>query len=219
MKFFGLNKKQKICFLLMIFLVWLLYFLDKTGIIDKNYLGLIPGNTKRIYNIFSFIFVHKDLNHLISNFLGMISLLAGIIYYYPRNFEKILLVGIILSGLGVYFFGRPGIHLGSSIIIYLLFSFFLFKGIFTWNRKDIALALLVIFIFNGILTGLFPYSESISWEGHLSAFISGIILSIVFKTEKVITDNPETNLEPEEYKKEELKISYKNDIYKKQISE
>ena len=44
-----------------------------------------------------------------------------------------------------------------------------------------ALSFSVIFLYGGFIWYIFPTDPNISWEGHLSGFILGIILALLFK--------------------------------------
>ena len=60
-------------------------------------------------------------------------------------------------------------------------SFLFFSGILIKNSQLIAFALLVIFIYGGLFWGLFPINKNVSWEGHLTGFIAGILVSFIFR--------------------------------------
>lgn len=44
-----------------------------------------------------------------------------------------------------------------------------------------ALSGLVIFLYGYFVWGLFPIQRTISWEGHISGFISGLILALFYR--------------------------------------
>ena len=60
-------------------------------------------------------------------------------------------------------------------------SFLFFSGILRKNSQLSAVALLVIFIYGGLFWGLFPIHKNVSWEGHLTGFIAGILVSFIFR--------------------------------------
>jgi len=95
---------------------------------------------------------------------------------------KVLLFGILFSGLITWVIGRPSYHIGASGIIYLLASFIFFKGIFTKHYRLVALSLVVVFIYGSLLWYIFPMENGISWEGHLGGFLSGLDISIKMET-------------------------------------
>ena len=50
-----------------------------------------------------------------------------------------------------------------------------------------ALSLIVVFIYGGTIWYIFPTDPKISWEGHLSGFIVGILLALLFKKNTLLT--------------------------------
>jgi hypothetical protein len=94
-----------------------------------------------------------------------------------------LLFGILISGAFTWLFGRPDYHLGASGLIYAIFSFIFFKGIFTRYFRLVALSLAVILSYGGMMWYVFPgIDNEISWEGHLGGFIGGLLLAMLYKT-------------------------------------
>jgi hypothetical protein len=69
-------------------------------------------------------------------------------------------------------------------MVYFLASFILFKGLQVKYYRLVALSLLVILLYGGMVWYMFPgVKENMSWEGHLSGFSVGLLLSFVFKVE------------------------------------
>jgi zinc transporter ZupT len=61
-------------------------------------------------------------------------------------------------------------------------SFLLFKGLLSKHFRLIALSLVVVFLYGGMIWYIFPVKEKMSWEGHLSGFVVGILFSLIFKS-------------------------------------
>ena len=57
---------------------------------------------------------------------------------------------------------------------------------------------LVVFLYGGLIWGIFPFDLRISWESHLSGFILGIILAFIYRHE-----NRYPEFEPEWMNEEE----------------
>ena len=87
---------------------------------------------------------------------------------------------------------QPAI-LAPTIII----SFIFFKGIISKNFNLMALSLIVVFIYGSTIWYIFPIKENMSWEGHLSGFLVGILLAFIFK--KNIPPNKTYNWQNENY--------------------
>ena len=82
--------------------------------------------------------------------------------------------------------GRNSTHVGASGLVYALASFHFFSGIIKKVPRQRAFALLVAFLYGGFIWAFFPtlyMGTSISWEGHLSGALTGIILAFYLKRE------------------------------------
>lgn len=200
--------KQRLFVSLFFLLILILFHAIKelTNISFLN-LGILPLKFDQGYSILTHVFVHKDWAHLLSNLSTLTVFLVFISYYFPQSFPKIFLGGLLLTGFGIFLFGREGVHIGASGLVYNFGAFIFFSGIIRWEPGAIALSLLITFLYSGIIYGLFPVDSSVSWEGHLSGAVSGIILAILLRSsDKKVKYDWEN--EPDEEK--ELKISYKD---------
>ncbi len=64
----------------------------------------------------------------------------------------------------------------------MLTAFLFFKGVFSKQYQLTALAFVVVFLYGSLVWYAFPGGDPrISWEGHLSGFLVGFALSLLFK--------------------------------------
>lgn len=161
--------------------LWLIKLIEIIFDFKLTWLGIFPGKAEGLLGIITSIFIHGDLNHLISNTLPLFLLSLFLIYFYETSWTKIFFFIYIFGGILVWIFARPSYHIGASGIIYGLCSFYFFNGITRRDRKSLTLALLVLFLYNGLILGLFPVKEEISWEGHLFGALAGLIASFLFR--------------------------------------
>lgn len=201
--------KEIITSLTIIFLIIVSFILCEIGLINKYQFGLKPLNFSSFYGIFTSIFIHSNLSHLASNIVSLTLFLLVIALLYKENYFKILIFGYILTGLTMFIFAREANHIGVSGLIYFLFSFLLFNGLIRWYKPNIAISLILIFVYNSLFYGLLPVDEKISWDGHLSGFVIGIIAAFIFKSDK---SKPKYDWEdePVDYDINDIRINYKN---------
>lgn len=126
-------------------------------------------------------FIHKDFNHLMNNSYPIIILGSMLFAFYKDIAYKILIWSFFASGLFLWAIGRPGFHIGASGIIYALASFLFFSGIIRKSPSLSAISMLIIFLYGSMIWGVLPTTDPISWEGHLSGFFSGLLISLFYK--------------------------------------
>ena len=96
-----------------------------------------------------------------------------------------------------------------------LASFIFFSGLISKNKNLAALSLIVIFVYGSLFWGLFPIQLEMSWEGHLSGFLSGLIFAWSYRDELPVRKKYQWEIDEEiEEKAQEnsIKINYE---YKK----
>jgi membrane associated rhomboid family serine protease len=81
-------------------------------------------------------------------------------------------------GIAVWVLGRSAMHLGASGLVYGLVSYILVAGLLRRDRRAIAAALLVCFLYGALVWGLLPLESGVSWETHLAAAVIGVAMAI-----------------------------------------
>lgn len=173
-----------------VLLLWFVYWLEIRYDYDFVENGILPRTFSGLQGVIFSPFIHSDMEHLYSNSIPLLILLAALQFFYAKQSLLVVTLGIIFSGLVTWFIGRDSYHIGASGLIYVLVSFIFFKGILTKYYRLVALSLVVIMFYGGMIWYVFPkVDETISWEGHLAGMVTGFILAIFLKIpdyEKVI---------------------------------
>lgn len=194
---FKFNRKVLIIPILAVVLIWVVYYIEIKFGFNFNKYGIYPKTIKGLRGIVLSPFIHSDTKHLFSNSIPLAVLLSGLYYFYQKIATKVLLFGLILTGILTWSFARPSYHIGASGIIYLLVSFIFFSGVFRKYYRLVALSLIVVFLYGSMVWYIFPVEAKISWEGHLSGFLVGFLFAFIFRkmgpqTEKFkFTENKE----------------------------
>lgn len=145
--------------------------------------GVYPRKLENLWGIFTIIFVHSDWNHLANNVFSFLILGSALYFFYKQIATKILLISYVISGLILWFIGRESWHIGASGLIYSLAFFLFFSGIIRKYIPLIAISFIVAFLYGSLVWHIFPWQlkDPISWEGHLSGGIIGLVLSIIYR--------------------------------------
>ena len=183
--------------LLFLFLIVFVFWVETRFDLNFNYLGILPREFIGLRGILLGPLIHSDVNHLFNNSIPLFVLGMALFYFYPHIRWKVMIWGLILTGIFTWIIGRPAMHIGASGVIYMLTAFLLFKGIFSKQYQLTALSFAVVFLYGSFLWYIFPIDPKISWEGHLSGLVVGFLFSFIFRTDHL--ENRKYAWEHEDY--------------------
>jgi membrane associated rhomboid family serine protease len=166
---------------LFILLIIIIKSFEEISGISLSRLGIYPKSFAGLWKIFTFPLIHKNFEHLISNSFPILILGTAIIYFYKTAAPRVLIISYIFPGLFLWFFGRPAYHIGASGMVYAFATFLFFSGLLRKDKRSIALALIVTFLYGSLVWGVLPFDPRISWEGHLLGAIVGIVIAFRYK--------------------------------------
>ena len=195
---------------LFVLFIWVVYWIEVRFGFNLNFLGVFPRKVAGLPGIFFSPFIHSGISHLYHNSIPLLVLTASTFYFYRSIAWKVIVYGILLSGLLTWIIGRPSYHIGASGLIYVLVSFIFFKGVFTGYYRLVALSLLMVFLYGSMIWYTLPVDESISWEGHLAGFVTGFVFALIFKKNLA---------KPQKYKWEEEDYNEAEDEFMKHFDE
>ncbi|VFB14273.1 putative transmembrane protein [Bacteroides heparinolyticus] len=207
-------RKMALAAVIPMFLLFILYTLKvlETGMDwDFTRLGVYPMEKRGVFGIFAHPLVHSGFKHLLANTMPLFFLTWCLFYFYRHIAPYIFFSIWIGCGMLTFLIGKPGWHIGASGIIYGLAFFLFFSGILRRHVPLIAIALLVTFLYGGLVWNMFPQfvQTNISWEGHISGAIAGTLSAIGFirhgpQRPEPLVDEEE---EEEEIKEEEITMN------------
>jgi len=162
-------------------LLWLIKLTELVFGLSLSSLGIFPGRPDTLPGIALAPLLHGSFSHLFSNTAPILVLGTLLIYGYPRAARVVLPAVYLGSGLAVWLLARPGWHLGASGLIFGMMFFLFTVGILRWDRRAIALALVVFLLYGGMIWGIFPTAPDISFEYHLFGALIGVLLGFLLK--------------------------------------
>ncbi|MEZ4853499.1 rhomboid family intramembrane serine protease [Flavobacterium sp.] len=189
--------------LFFVLLLWLVFWYEMKFNVNLHHFGIYPREWFGLKGILFSPFLHGSLKHLANNSLALLVLLPALQFFYKKQTTLVLVFGILFSGLGTWLLGRPSYHIGASGLIYVLVSFIFFKGIFTRYYRLMAVSMFVVLFYGGSVWYMFPnVDNSVSWEGHLAGFVTGLAMALLIKTPQfgkpLIYDWEHPNFNPKE---------------------
>lgn len=184
-----MNPEQKIILksffppLLFTSVLWMVKIIEISVPVNLETYGVLPRHIEGLIGIITSPLVHADFEHLISNSIPLLVLGAGLIYFYKELYLKVFFLVYLLTGFWLWIIGRESYHIGASGVLYGLTSFLFLSGILRKHTGLMALSMLVVFLYGGLVWGIFPLFKIISWEAHLCGSLAGILLAFVYRKE------------------------------------
>ena len=154
--------------LLIVALMWVVKIVEVSCGINLSRWGVTPHSLHGLVGIFTLPFLHANWEHLLSNSVP-------------------ILVLDFASGLITWCIGNPdSTHIGASALVYGLNLFLITSGFIRGNRLLIVVSLIMVFLYGSFIWGMIPslaIPQNISWEGHLSGAIIGVLLAVFLRKE------------------------------------
>jgi membrane associated rhomboid family serine protease len=188
--------------------LWVVHLLSLLFNEDLSKLGLLPRNLVGLLGIFTSPLIHADFSHLISNTIPLIILGWIIFSFYPKVSYILFLFIYFVTGMLVWIFARQVFHIGASGVVYGFVSFLFFSGIFRRDNKSISLALVITFLYGGLVWGMIPGWKGISWESHLFGAIAGLVAAYLFRKIDPPSKKYDWEDEPDDFDVDKLEVSY-----------
>ena len=136
--------------------------------------GILPRSLSGLIGIPLAPLIHGGLWHTLSNtvplaLLGTLTLASG-----RNRFWQTTIAIALLSGALVWLFARDAYHVGASSLVFGYFGAILARAFTERSLSSMAIAFATLVIYGGLLWGLLPLRNHISFEGHLFGFVAGI---------------------------------------------
>ena len=167
--------------------MWVVKIIEVSFGISLSRWGVMPHTAHGLTGIFTMPFLHGTWEHLLSNSIPVLVLGTALYYCYPTLANRVLLITYLASGLITWCIGNPeSTHIGASALVYGLNLFLITSGFIRGNRMLIVIALIMVFLYGSFIWGMIPslaIPQNISWEGHLSGAIIGVLLAIFLRKE------------------------------------
>jgi membrane associated rhomboid family serine protease len=148
--------------------------------------AVIPQNTHQCKGIFLGAFVHGSWDHLWGNVIALIVFSALFVIQFPTQWFRFWLMQHLMASVLLWCIGDWGMdahrlgsaHIGASIWVYSFGGFILTAGIIQRTKQSMAIFFLVLLVYGGFFWGLLPVDPKVSWQGHVSGLLTGILIAL-----------------------------------------
>ncbi len=155
--------------------LWLLENVDWLvfdGSLDR--LGIVPRRLVGLRGIFFAPFLHGNFSHLVANTVPFLVLGFLVLTRHARRFLVITLMIVVISGLGTWLIAPAStVHIGLSGVIFGYLAFLVVNAWYERSPAAVLLAVLVLVLYGGLVTGIVPTGNGVSWQGHLFGLVGG----------------------------------------------
>jgi len=157
-------------------LLWVLEILDTVSGHALDDYGVRPRTDEGLVGVVLAPTLHFGFDHLISNtlpvlVLGFLTLASGI----ARGLAATAVIWVV-AGMGVWLVGDSlSNHAGASALIFGWIVYLGVRGFLNRDWRQVAVGLVVLFVYGGVLWGVLPGERGISWEGHLFGAVGGAV--------------------------------------------
>ena len=155
--------------------LWVLEFFDQLSGERLDNFGIHAQELDGLPEIFTAPFLHAGWDHLISNsvpffVLGFLVLLGGMARWLLSS-----LISIVSSGLTAWLLTPANtIIVGASGLIFGWLAYLLARGLWSRRPGQVALAVVVLLVYGGLIWGVFPGNAGVSWQAHLGGAVGGV---------------------------------------------
>jgi membrane associated rhomboid family serine protease len=155
--------------------LWVLEFFDQLSGERLDNFGIHAQELDGLPEIFTAPFLHAGWDHLISNsvpffVLGFLVLLGGMARWALSS-----LIAIVASGLTAWLLTPANtIIVGASGLIFGWLTYLLARGVWSRRPGQVALAVVILVFYGGLIWGVLPGSAGVSWQAHLGGAVGGV---------------------------------------------
>ena len=149
--------------------------------------GIHPLDFNGIWGIFTAPLLHANFEHLIGNSVpgAVFCFLIGLSG--RKAWWEVTIIVVLIAGVGTWLLGGPGTsHIGASGLIYGWLTYLIVRGIFNRSLIQFITGLVLGFAYSGLIWGVLPIYEGVSWQGHLFGAIGGVVAGMVITSDDPI---------------------------------
>ena len=146
---------------------------------NVNDCSIRPHDSLAILAQFFGAFLHGNFEHFLGNITSLLVLSVLFILQFPRYWFKFWILQHLLSTIILWWLGaKHSSHIGASLWVYSFCFFLITMGLIHRDKASLSIMFMVFVWMGGFIWGLFPIDPKVSWEGHISGSIAGILIAL-----------------------------------------
>lgn len=167
--------------------MWLVEIFDRILPGQWERFGIRAWDLSSLPGVFLAPLLHSDWAHLIGNSMPLLILGVLVVLEGVRRFWLVTLLVAVLGAVGPLLLTSPGtVTVGASGLVFGHFAYVItrvFVAPSLGHRIGYALVAIVAGVLYGgaMLLGIFAAGPGVSWQGHLTGAIAGVVAAIVLR--------------------------------------
>lgn len=140
-------------------ILWWIRLIEWLGGWDWSRLGVEPHQISGLVGIVCAPLLHVSWEHLLANTAPVLILGTALLYGYPKASRIVVPLVWLGTGVGVWFTGPAGFHLGASGLVMGFIVFLIVAGAIRRDRASIAITCATAFLYGTALVAIVPGTE------------------------------------------------------------
>jgi membrane associated rhomboid family serine protease len=162
--------------LALVAVMWAVEVVDVIAGHQLDQYGIEAREAEGLDGILTAPFLHVGFGHLLSNTIPFVIMGLLIAFEGARRLLWVFAIVALVSGFSTWLVAPEGsIHVGASGVVFGFATYLIARGWFNRRPGHIAVGLVVLFVWGGVLLGGLQPREGISWQGHLFGAIGGVV--------------------------------------------
>jgi membrane associated rhomboid family serine protease len=170
-----------------VLLLWVLEAVDSVAGHRLDAYGVQPREADGLVGVLVAPVLHGGWDHLAANSLPV--LVLGFLVLVTGVARGVLATGIIwlVAGLGTWVVAPPHtVHLGASVLVFGWLTYVVVRGFLHRRAVEVAIGVVVLLVWGGLLWGVLPGTPGVSWQGHLFGAIGGLVAAWTLRPERSV---------------------------------
>lgn len=135
--------------------------------------GIVPRSFDGLRGIVLAPFIHGSVAHLLGNLVPFMVLSWLVATEGVRRYAWVLGLVSLTGGLLVWLLGRSSLHVGSSGLVFGLWTYLLARAWYQRSLASLLLAMIALAGYSGLIYGFLPVA-GVSFESHIAGALAGI---------------------------------------------